>query len=356
MQGPCQPDSDSAQVDPRPLHPGVWPGTPAQQYSEQAWSQVHQPVNPYTPADFMQTDSYSHLLTPTQVEYSASQPSPSAPAASMQHDVASSQFYQQQHPDPWLVSQTRLDNRLADLHEPAEPATFTSLFQPTQAVPLPLSSQQQVGQSPPMTQPNQGVTQAFSYMRPVYCSQSCPSGSGNCCFQYAFHQHHHHIVPAGPGNAPFIYTGLPSVAYVASTPVSPPASPAGNGEQGLFQPSEGSPTTQAQLQDHRLLNWFAAQQMWRHEKPLQIQQSIQHEMPHNLDVYALTQLSQGQTSAAPLSSYVGPDLTSDPHSPPGSTTHGRVSQSPVHIGNFQQQRAVDSRQGTVSFQTWPKGL
>ncbi|CAF97537.1 unnamed protein product [Tetraodon nigroviridis] len=46
-------------------------------------------------------------------------------------------------------------------------------------------------------------------MTPSYCV--CPSGFGNCCPQIAFHQHHHHILPAAPGSkdVPPIYTGLP---------------------------------------------------------------------------------------------------------------------------------------------------
>lgn len=52
-------------------------------------------------------------------------------------------------------------------------------------------------------------------MTPFYCV--CPSGFGNCCPQFAFHQHHHHILPVAPGSrdVPPIYTGLPFVSSFA---------------------------------------------------------------------------------------------------------------------------------------------
>ncbi|XP_029931057.1 nascent polypeptide-associated complex subunit alpha, muscle-specific form-like isoform X2 [Myripristis murdjan] len=49
------------------------------------------------------------------------------------------------------------------------------------------------------------------YIPPIHCPQICPSGFSNCCPQIAFHQHHHHIVPAGfegKGVLP-VYPGLP---------------------------------------------------------------------------------------------------------------------------------------------------
>ncbi|CAK6952220.1 titin-like isoform X3 [Scomber scombrus] len=53
---------------------------------------------------------------------------------------------------------------------------------------------------------------------PVYCPHFCPPGLSNCCPQIAFHQHLHHIVPAGLGSndKPPIYPvlpNLPSMAY-----------------------------------------------------------------------------------------------------------------------------------------------
>nr|XP_046263984.1 proline-rich extensin-like protein EPR1 [Scatophagus argus] len=109
--------------------------------------------------------------------------------------------------------------------------------------------------------------QLGSNMPPVYCSPFCPSGFSNCCPQIAFHQHLHHIVPAGPAtkDVPSVYTGLPflpSVAYsgfasgfgptplplkpteatTASTfaPVSHQFLQSGN-EKLHFQPPDGNP-------------------------------------------------------------------------------------------------------------------
>lgn len=115
-----------------------------------------------------------------------------------------------------------------------------------------------VGQDP--TVPHGGVAtpQRSLGMPPLYCI--CPSGFGNCCPQFAFHQHHHHIVPVAPGSrdVPPIYTGLPFVPLVAfpglddgsgspapQTPNEPtstlaPSPPPDSRKQPYLQPPDGS--------------------------------------------------------------------------------------------------------------------
>ncbi|XP_051257956.1 uncharacterized protein LOC127364437 isoform X2 [Dicentrarchus labrax] len=111
-----------------------------------------------------------------------------------------------------------------------------------------------------------------AHMPPVYCPQSCPSGFSNCCPQIAFHQHLHHIVPAGPGSKDTpIYPGLPflpSMAYSGfgngfgsapfpqksteavttqapttstSAAILPQFLPSGNEKQPYLQPLDGNP-------------------------------------------------------------------------------------------------------------------
>lgn len=285
------------------------PGTPVQQYKEQAWSQGYHLVNPYTQSGFQ---LYRELMPPTQPVNLVSQTTPVAPGDSVQRNVLSGQFYQQQYLlYPQSSSLTRPANGPTDSQNPShsEPATNAPFFQQAQAVLLPLVNQQPlpdpVSDPPPTMQQHGGVAQDSSSMRPVSCSQSCPPGSGNCCFQLAFHEHHHHIVPGWPGNAPFIYTGLPSLTQVASPPVPPLASPARNGEQ--TQPPGGSPATQTEQPNpvpvvadrSNLFYWLTASQMSNQGKPYRIQPSHLGQMPRYVDVQSLTQLSRGQ-NADPL--------------------------------------------------------
>ncbi|XP_056912809.1 proline-rich protein 36-like [Takifugu flavidus] len=125
-----------------------------------------------------------------------------------------------------------------------------------------------VGQNPEepsVLQPNSGGVvglQSSLSMPSLYCA--CPSGFGNCCPQIAFHQHHHHILPVGPGSGavPPIYTGLPFAPLVAVpvfegdsrppapqkpneptlTPDPPTSSPPESEKQLYFQPPDGSLT------------------------------------------------------------------------------------------------------------------
>lgn len=388
------------------------PGTPVQQYAEQAWSQGYQSVNPHTQSGFHQVDVYREFMPPTQPVNLVSQTTPVAPGDSVQRNVPSGQSYQQQYLlYPHVGSLTRPANGPTDAQNPShsESAPLAPLFQQAQAVLFPLVNQQPlpgpVSAPPPTMQQNGGVAQDSS-MRPVYCAQSCPSGSGNCCFQLAFHEHHHHIVPAWPGNAPFIYTGLPSLAQVASPPVQPQASPARNGEQ--TQPPGGSPATQTEQPNpvpgfadrSNPFYWLTASQTSNHDKPYRIQPShLGQEALRYVDAQALTQLFRGQNSdplrnvhnKAPseasrpqLSRILIPQYAMNPSlylSPPvnspqplysnvpdqTSRPHGRyfqqvvqyVPQSPVsrplqHEPAGPAQR--DSGQRTVSFQPLPKGF
>lgn len=278
------------------------PGTPVQQYVEQAWSQGYHSVDPYAQSGYQPVDLYRGLMSPTQPVNRVSKTTPVAPGDSVQHKV---QSHHQQYLYPHFSSPTRPANGPTDSQNPShsEPGTLAPRFQQAQAVLLPFVNKQPlpypVSDPPPTMQQNGGVAQESSSMRPVYCSQSCPSGSDNCCFQLAFHEHHHHIVPAWPGNAQFIYTGLPSLAQVASPPVPPQASPARNGEQ--TQPPGGSPATQTEqpkpvpvfADRSNLLNWLTMS----NRKPYRIQPlHLGQETPRYVDAPSLTQLSRGQNS------------------------------------------------------------
>lgn len=375
-----------------------------QQYAEQAWSQGYQSVNPHTQSGFHQVDVYREFMPPTQPVNLVSQTTPVAPGDSMKRNVPSGQYLLYPH----VGSLTRPANGPTDAQNPSH--SESAPLAPLQAVLLPLVNQQPlpgpVSDPPPTMQQNGGVAQDSSSMRPVYCAQSCPSGSGNCCFQLAFHEHHHHIVPAWPGNAPFIYTGLPSLAQVASPPVQPQASPARNGEQ--TRPPGGSPATQTEQPNpvpgfadrSNPFYWLTASQTSNHDKPYRIQPSrLGQKALRYVDARALTQLFRGQNSdplrnvhnQAPseasrpqLSRILIPQYAMNPSlylSPPvnspqplysnvpdqTSRPHGRyfqqvvqyVPQSPVsrplqHEPAGPAQR--DSGQRTVSFQPLPKGF
>lgn len=97
-------------------------------------------------------------------------------------------------------------------------------------------------QRPPDGQVPQGPLNVPS----SYCA--CPSGLGNCCPQFAFHQHHHHILPVGTGSGqvPPIYSGLPFVPLGAfpglDNDSGSPASqnPSVPTSKPYFQPPDGS--------------------------------------------------------------------------------------------------------------------
>ncbi|XP_036940132.1 uncharacterized protein LOC119011266 isoform X1 [Acanthopagrus latus] len=170
-------------------------------------------------------------------------------------------------------------------HQPATLPPATSKQEPQQ-VTTPASSE-----APPE------VPQSSSYMPPVFCPQFCPPGFSNCCPQIAFHQHLHHIVPAGPGSkgTPSFYTGLPflpSLAYsgygngfdspplprktneaiAAST--SAPQSPPANGKQPYNQPPGGNPAAVAESNPSKPSN--PEQQMYPYFVP-----NVYPPFPHN---------------------------------------------------------------------------
>lgn len=93
-----------------------------------------------------------------------------------------------------------------------------------------------VGQRPPKTDDPS-----------FYCSQFCPFGFGNCCLKVAFHQHHHHTVPAGSGkDTPLGYTGLPFLPLAAYPPSTQPPHLEYEEQVAplLLQPPEGNLATQ----------------------------------------------------------------------------------------------------------------
>lgn len=271
-----------------------------QQFPELALSQVYQqPVDSNTQTGF-RLDLQSQLTLPLQPVKPVSQ-SPGAPVDSVQRNVLSGQLYQQQYlVDPNVSPGTVQHNRPADAPKPDEvdPLTLVKLFE---RVGPPL-----VNQPPPVPdvqQNNGGVAQEFANVQPVYCSQSCPSGSSNCCFQLAFHQHYHHIVPAGPGYAP-IYTGLPALTPVAFPPVPPQSLPAGN--EALGQPPEGSLDTRSDLPistpfvaDASLPHWLTVSQ-----RPYQIHSSQYGQTPRNPGAQILKRFYR--QNPAPPFNYRGP--------------------------------------------------
>lgn len=130
-------------------------------------------------------------------------------------------------------------------HEAQVPQTLNPFYYLQQSQPMmlpPLNLQQPQKADNPVDQP------PVKTDPPFYCSQFCPSGFGNCCLKVAFHQHHHHIVPAGPGkDKPLVYTGLPFLP-LAAYPPSTQSPHLGYEEQAapllLLQPPEGNPATQ----------------------------------------------------------------------------------------------------------------
>lgn len=280
------------------------PSAPVQ-FSEQTLSQVYQqPVDPNTQPGFL-LDLQSQLTLPIQPVNPVSE-MPVTPVDTAQHNALFGQLYQQQyHINPSGGPGTVQYNGPADAQKPEESEPVT----PFQQVILPPLVNQPLSapDSPPMVQQNSAIAQEFSYMRPVYCSQSCPAGSSNCCFQLAFHQHYHHIVPGVPGSAPFIYTGLPSLTQVASPPVPPRSPPAGTGAHS--RPPEGSLNTRTELpiapfiRDSNQLYWLTASQ-----NPYRIQTSHVGQTPRYQDRQPLTQ-SFVQNAAPPPNKQGPPEAT-----------------------------------------------
>lgn len=121
-------------------------------------------------------------------------------------------------------------------------ADMPQTFNPFYYSQLPLNLQQQQKVDNPVGQPRL-KTDAPAF----YCSQFCPSGFGNCCLKVAFHQHHHHTVPAGPGkDTPSVYTGLPFLPLATYPPstLSPHLEYEEQVAPPLLQPPEGNLATQ----------------------------------------------------------------------------------------------------------------
>lgn len=260
-----------------------------QQFSEQDFSHVYQhPVHLNTQTDLLELQR--QLTPPLQPANPVSQ-TPGVPAESTQHNVLLGQLYQQQqqhliHPSG---AGTVQHNRPAEV----DPLTLVPL---QQVVVPPLVNQlPPVPNLPPTMQQNYGVAQDFANLQPVYCSQSCPPDSSNCCFQLAFHQHYHHILPLGPGNAQLIYAGLPGLLQVAS----PPVPPAGNGAHE--EPPEGSlctgtdlPVSSPVAADSSVPRWLVVS-----DRPHQLQTSQYRQTLRNPGAQFMTQL-YGQRTAPPL--------------------------------------------------------
>lgn len=130
----------------------------------------------------------------------------------------------------------------AQVPQTLNPFSYSQQPQPMMLPPLNLQQPQKVDN--PVSQPPVRIDDP-----PFYCSQFCPSGFGNCCLKVAFHQHHHHMVPAGSGkDTPLVYTGLPFLP-LAAYPPSTQSPHLGYEEQAappllLLQPPEGNLATQ----------------------------------------------------------------------------------------------------------------
>lgn len=331
---------------------------PQVQYSEQALSQVsQQSVEPNPQSGFL-LDLRSQLALPTQPVNPVPE-TPVAPMDSTQHNVLVGHLYHQQQYliGPNVGPGTIKANRPSDAPT-SEQVSVVPVIQQVVLPPL-VNQPPPVPDPPPAMQQNQGgVAQTLLHMPPVYCPQSCPPGSSNCCFQLAFHQHYHHILPGGPANTPFIYTGLPSLTQVASQPGPPHSPPAGDG--AYSQPPEGSVDTRTALPlstpliaDSSRLYWLSASQ-----RPHRIQTTHLRQTPRYQDAHVLTRSHWPNTAPPPnyqgpseatrsqrldrLRYIVNPNLSSSqsPQKPfptgPGHTSHAYVVQRSPPSQYFQQ--------------------
>ncbi|XP_018532764.1 MAGE-like protein 2 isoform X2 [Lates calcarifer] len=119
-----------------------------------------------------------------------------------------------------------------------------------QPITLPPASSMQQPQQVAITPPSNG---GIGPQPGLFCPQFCPSGFTNCCPQIAFHQHLHHIVPAGlvGKDTPPVHPALPFLPSVAMTaqvstsstsvPTSLQSHPPGNEKQPHLLPPDGNP-------------------------------------------------------------------------------------------------------------------
>ncbi|KAM7379013.1 hypothetical protein PAMP_004593 [Pampus punctatissimus] len=289
---PPQPEAPQGQVHeqfyPYPLYPvpqpekqpaaipTAAPEPPIPPQPEAPQGHVHQQLYPYPLYPVPQPEKPATISTAA--------PEPLIPP---QPEAPQGQVHQQFYPYP-LYPVPGPGNQPAAMPTSESPATEIPMGQVHQLVILPPSSSTQQRQwvtpaSDPKSQSTvqqpsnvgivpQGLQQGTQNMPSVYCPQFCPTGFFNCCPQIAFHQHHHHIVPAGHGSKDSpMYPGLPflsSMAYfgfgnglsfaplsqnpngetkieagTTSAPISPQSIPSENGKQPLLQPPDGNPTT-----------------------------------------------------------------------------------------------------------------
>lgn len=296
LQEPCKPPRDPQ--PPASKAPQVYPNPPQTpvQHAEQT-------VKPYIPYNFLPPGFYRMPIPPTQastpvsmatkpvvLNVSPRKPSPEnrdpgQPGAS-QGQVYQPYYCPFHYPNPnnepaenapqhpsclYLKPAMKPVEKPTDAPKPAQPEVQVyqpldfylqpRLEIPTKA-PKPAQPEAQVPQNlNPFyyLQPPLNLQQPQKFDNPVrqpppktddpsfHCSQFCPYGFGNCCLKVAFHQHHHHTVPAGPRkDTPLVYTGLPFLPLAAHPPSTQPphleyeeqAAPQ------LLQPLEGNLATQ----------------------------------------------------------------------------------------------------------------
>ncbi|XP_071348346.1 titin-like isoform X2 [Trachinotus anak] len=271
VQQPPQPEAPQGQVHqyPYPLYPQPDPTeklTTVQQppQPEAPWGQVHQLFYP----------SYPFYPQPKPENLPAEKPVPKPP-------------YQQPYKIPGAgtnPAKITTDKPVPSEQPPGVKPPDGQLYHPfnlyypqqpqqPQPMTLPPATSMQQPQSVTITQPSNGVIVpqgpqlGSPYMPSMYCPQFCPSGFSNCCPQIAFHQHHHHIVPAGLGSKDTpVHSALPFVPSVAfsgfhnglgtallpqnpteatttqaSASTSPQPPPPGNKKQPYFLPPDGNP-------------------------------------------------------------------------------------------------------------------
>ncbi|XP_042285497.1 titin-like isoform X2 [Thunnus maccoyii] len=288
---PPQPEAPQGQVHqtsyPYPFYPVPEPeNQPATKPT--AAPEPPKPPQPEAPQGQVHQPSYPYPFYPVPVPENQPATKPTAapePPKPPQPEVPQGQVHQPLYPYPFYpvpVPENQLASKPTSFTE--SPATETPKGQPVTLPPTSSAQQPQwitpaSDQKTPestIQQPSnvivpQGPQPGTPNMPPVYCPQVCPSGFSNCCPQIAFHQHLHHIVPAGLGSkdTPPIYTGLPFLspmsyyvfgnglssaplpqkpngetqieAEITSAPISPQSLPSENRKQPHLQPPDGNP-------------------------------------------------------------------------------------------------------------------
>ncbi|XP_056247836.1 trithorax group protein osa-like [Seriola aureovittata] len=266
-QPPQQPGAPQGKVHqyPYPLYPQPEPTekpTTVQQPPQQPgapWGQVHQPFYPFYP----QPKPENQPVEKPVHKPSYQQPYKIPDAGTNGAKTATEKPVPSEKP-PGVKPPDGQVYPTFNLYYPQQP-------QHPQPITLPPATNVQQRLMIPIAQPSnggifpQGPQPGSPHMPSLYCPQFCLSGFSNCCPQIAFHQHLHHIVPAGLGSkdTPPVYPALPFVPSLAysgfgnalGTAVLPqksteattmqastsaPTSPLGNGKQPYFQPPDGN--------------------------------------------------------------------------------------------------------------------